>query len=209
MNTAIVVTGGNAPLFIPETLPLDGYYIIAADSGLEIAVILGLKCNLAIGDFDSIQNLTLLNEIAIEKFPKDKDYSDTELAIRYVKNLGFEDYILIGGGEGRMDHLMNIWSLFNKYGCPKCWITRKEAMYLVDGKRSFETAKGETVSIMPATLNEKCTVTAKNLKWPLDNMNISSNLFSLSNEANKGNLLVETNNGAVYTVFSVPREEHW
>lgn len=209
MKIAIVVTGGNAPLFIPDTLPLDDAYIIAADSGLDIAEILGLKCNLAVGDFDSIENQTLLSNVEYEEYPKDKDYSDTELAIKHIKDMGFDSYILIGGGEGRMDHLINIWSLFNKYGSPICWITRKESMYLVETKRSFITAKGESVSIIPSNLKDESVVNCDDLKWKLNNFKIDNSHLSLSNEATKGNLVIDSKLGKVYVVFENPRENHW
>jgi thiamine pyrophosphokinase len=209
MKIAIVVTGGNAPLFIPDTLPINDAYIIAADSGLDIAEILGLKCDLAVGDFDSIKNLTLLSNISFKEYPIDKDYSDTELAIKHIKDKGYENYVLIGGGEGRMDHLLNIWSLFDKYGSPICWITRKEAMYLVDGKRSFVTANGESLSIIPATLQEKAEVNCDDLKWKLKNYKVNNSHLSLSNEVTKGNLSLESKGGKVYVVFENPRENHW
>lgn len=209
MKLAIVVTGGNSPLFIPNTLPLDDVFVIAADSGLDITEILGLKCDLAIGDFDSISNEVLLKNVNYEKYPKDKDYSDTELAIKYVLDNGYDNYVLIGGGEGRMDHLLNIWSLFDTYGPPICWITRKESMYLVDNKRSFLTSKGEYVSIFPATMNEKAKVTCNDLKWKLDNFKIDNNHHSLSNEVVSGTMVLECIGGKVYVVFENPRENHW
>ncbi|MBK5201591.1 MAG: thiamine diphosphokinase [Spirochaetaceae bacterium] len=209
MKLAIIITGGNAPLFIPETVPLDNAFIVAADSGLDVAEILGLKCDIAIGDFDSIKDTSLLTDLEVLKYPKDKDYSDTELAISLVKDRGYDDYVLIGGGEGRMDHLLNIWTLFKKLGPPICWITRKEAMYLVKDKRRFKTAKGEIVSFIPTCLNSESVVNAKELKWPLDNFDINISKMSLSNEATKGNLIVETIKGSVYTVFLNPRENHW
>ena len=209
MKIAIVVTGGNAPLFIPNTLPIEDTYIIAADSGLDIAEILGLKCNLAVGDFDSIKNETLLGTVDCEHYPQDKDFSDTELAIKHIKDMGYDNYVLIGGGEGRMDHLLNIWSLFDTYGPPICWITRREAMYLVDKKRAFETSKGESVSILPATLNQESYVDCDDLKWELKNFKINNLHHSLSNEAISGNMVLESNGGKVYVVFENPRENHW
>ena len=209
LKLAIIITGGNAPLFIPDTIPLDNTFIVAADSGLDVAEILGLKCDVAIGDFDSIKDHSLLNNVEVMQYPKDKDYSDTELAISLVKEKGYTDYVLIGGGEGRMDHLLNIWSLFEKYGAPICWLTRREAMYLVKDKRRFETSKGETVSFIPSSLNNSAIISSMELKWPLDNFEIATDKMSLSNEATKGNLLVKSVKGYVYTVFLNPRENHW
>lgn len=209
MKLAIIVTGGNSPLYIPDSVPLDNTFIVAADSGLDIAQLLGLKCDIAIGDFDSIKNESLLTNLEVLKYPKDKDYSDTELAISLVKSKGYDDYVLIGGGEGRMDHLLNIWSLFDKYGPPICWITRRESMYLVKNRRRFETAKGENVSFIPTSFCEKSIINSNELKWPLTDFEISINHMSLSNETSKGILNVEVMNGCIYTVFLNPRENHW
>ncbi len=72
MKYAIIVTGGNAPLYIPDTLNLDDSFIIAADSGVDVAAILGLKCDIAVGDFDSIENNEITKKINCKVYPKIK-----------------------------------------------------------------------------------------------------------------------------------------
>lgn len=206
MKCAVIITGGLAPLSIPNFHKLTDYYVIAADSGVDIANILGLKCDLAVGDFDSIENSDLLNDIDCKTYPKDKDYSDTELAIKLAKEKGFEDYILIGGGEGRMDHLFGIWTLFEKYGAPLCWMTRKDTSYLVKNKAIFTTSNGETVSILPTTLNSSSKVNSDDLKWSLKDYPVNNKSFSLSNEAIRGYINIEVKEDPVFISFLTPRE---
>ncbi|MCY1151797.1 MAG: thiamine diphosphokinase [Sphaerochaetaceae bacterium] len=204
---AIIVTNGNAPLSLPSDFAKDSDLIIAADGGLEIVEILGLDCDIAIGDFDSLKNIELLNNIKYQRYEKDKDFSDTELAIAYARDQGCDEYILLGGGEGRMDHLLGIWGIFKNYGPPICWLTRKDALYLVQDKKNFKTSIGETVSIINSILGSSALVNCDNLKWPLKNFVVTSNHFSLSNEATKGILHVECKEGSVFVSFLNPREE--
>ncbi len=204
---AIIVTNGNAPLYLPSDFTNKSDLIIAADGGLEVVEILGLDCDIAIGDFDSLKNLKLLDNVKFKKFDKDKDASDTELAISYAKEKGCDEYVLIGGGEGRMDHLLGIWSVFKKYGPPSCWLTRKDALYLVEGKKVFKTSIGETVSILNSVIGTKATVTCEKLKWPLVDYDITSDRFSLSNTAKNGILEVDCTVGSVFVCFLRPREE--
>lgn len=75
-------------------------YCIAADSGLESADSLGLKVDYLIGDYDSV-NAELLARYrgAVDNavFPREKDYTDTELAVKTaIKLIQEED----AGGRG-------------------------------------------------------------------------------------------------------------
>lgn len=204
---AIVVTNGNAPLSLPANFVKDSDLIIAADGGLEIVEILGLDCDIAIGDFDSLKKVELLNNIKYQRYDKDKDFSDTELAIAYAKDQGCDEYILLGGGEGRMDHLLGIWGIFKNYEPPICWLTRKDSLYLVRDKKEFKTSIGETVSIFNSIIGSKAIVSTKGLKWPLTDFIVTSNHFSLSNEASNGKLIVKCTLGSVFVSFLSPRED--
>jgi thiamine pyrophosphokinase len=204
---AIIVTNGNAPLSLPPNFANTSDLIVAADGGLEVVEILGLNCDIAVGDFDSLKKVELLNNVKYQRYDRDKDFSDTELAIAYAKDQGCDEYILLGGGEGRMDHLLGIWGIFKNYGPPICWLTRQDAMYLVTDKKQFKTSVGETVSVLNSIIGSKATVVCNNLKWPLNNFIVTSNHFSLSNEATEGKLILECKEGSVFVVFLSPREE--
>src|SRR5690606_5818838 len=83
-------------------------YVICADGGLEKVNKLGLKPDLILGDFDSV-NLSVLEKfknlnIETVRFPSEKDYTDMELAINHAVNKGFNDIILVGASGTRLDH---------------------------------------------------------------------------------------------------------
>lgn len=179
---ALVFTGGKAPKapFKNSLIP-ECDFICAADSGLDTATDLGFSVDTAIGDFDSLKDHSLLEQIEVLKLPKTKDVSDTEALLQLINKKGYSSYILIGGGEGRFDHLLHLYFLFSKYGPPKIWFTASEILYLVEGEKEFKGVLNKTVSIIPALYNGFSKVKSSGLKWELDDFTISGTSQSLSN----------------------------
>ena len=80
--------------------------VIAVDSAVSELISRNIKVDIAIGDFDSLSDLSLLNDIKHIKLSTIKDLSDTHYALNYAYDLS-DDVILIGGLEGkRIDHLI-------------------------------------------------------------------------------------------------------
>jgi len=179
---ALVFTGGKGPLpgfdisLIPECS-----YVCAADSGVDTALNMGFAVDEAIGDFDSISALGLLDTIAHTRLPQDKDVTDTEALLQHVASKGISSYNLVGGGEGRFDHLLHLYTLFATYGPPELWITGCEILHLVRQKRSFDYLHDMTISVLPALFNGKSSVDSKNLRWELHDFLISLDHQSISN----------------------------
>ncbi|MBU1500337.1 thiamine diphosphokinase, partial [Patescibacteria group bacterium] len=72
-----------------------------------------LKPDIIIGDFDS---LTAIPEnVPLIMHPKDKDFTDTELALQFCEKQNIKEVILVGFLGRRLDHLIaNLMSL-SKY----------------------------------------------------------------------------------------------
>ena len=85
-------------------------YVIAADSGLDHAAALGVAVDLLVGDLDSIspEGLAAAREagVDIEQHPADKDATDLELSLAAAVRHGAARIVLVGGGGGRIDHLL-------------------------------------------------------------------------------------------------------
>lgn len=78
-----------------------GDLIIAADGGLRHTRGLGLEPDLIIGDFDSLGYVPEGAKV----FPVEKDDTDSMLAVRKGLALGFREFVLYGGMDGkRLDH---------------------------------------------------------------------------------------------------------
>ncbi|MEG0873885.1 MAG: thiamine diphosphokinase [Clostridiales bacterium] len=95
-------------------------FIIAVDGGGNHCQNLGIKPNLALGDFDSLALNTLNfyreNQVETLTYPCDKDYIDLALGIEEAIKRNYEEIIILGalGGKRRDMELGNIL-LLSKY----------------------------------------------------------------------------------------------
>ena len=113
-RTVVVVTGGEEPdvdlvtrmlVDVPDDAP-----VVAADSGIEHALRLGLRIDHAVGDFDSVEATVLAGvETAgarIVRHPVAKDATDLELALDAAVELGALRVVVLGGHGGHLDHFL-------------------------------------------------------------------------------------------------------
>jgi thiamine pyrophosphokinase len=108
-STAVVVTGGDPPdPSVVDRLPA-GASVIAADSGLDHALALGLSVDRVVGDLDSVSPAGLLAAeragLTIERHPAAKDATDLELALDTAARIAGH-IVVVGGSAGRLDHLL-------------------------------------------------------------------------------------------------------
>ncbi|MEG2669684.1 MAG: thiamine diphosphokinase [Oscillospiraceae bacterium] len=147
--------------------------VVCADGGYEHAKTLGLVPNAIIGDSDSYLN-EIPKEIEFYKYPKDKDFTDTNLCIDYVIKKDCRDITLIGGIGGRLDHEFSHFC-FMKYA-----LEREAKLKIIDEKNEvwmeksdFNIIKNEKkyVSFFPygGSVNELCI---SGLKYEVSNMTL-------------------------------------
>jgi thiamine pyrophosphokinase len=191
LTRGIAFIGGAGPS--PEKcgqLAAGADLIVAADSGLIAAEKAGVKPDWILGDMDSLDDLKRLETYPpqrIIRYPQDKDYTDTELALALLWEKGCEETWLIGGGGGRTDHLFAIRSLFERKHPPHRWFTGGEAIYcLRDTQELTLTASpGALVSLFPLG-DGPWNAVSRGLKWPLDGLSWNRGFFGVSNVALEG-----------------------
>lgn len=183
-----------------STKSLDNFnfdFIICADSGLEKCFRYGMTPNLILGDMDSLSDKKSLENIdlsILKKYPCDKDFTDTELALNYAFDNFTDSFVtLIGGDGGRMDHLLAILQIYKTNKCPDFWCCNEGAwIYLSDDKFSELTIsqlqKKDSISIFPLSPLDNDNKDMKNykitsigLKWTLDFVKWEKNEYSVSN----------------------------
>ncbi len=190
----IVFTGGQGPLLDLLLEYLGAYpeekYVVAADSGAMLAMDSGFLPDLLVGDMDSIAPslLTLLQEKGVQviKHDKDKDESDTDLALQLLVEKGCETRILVGGGGGRMDHFLAIVRSMQKDAAPNLWITGNDVFYKVNKSATFKIEPGKEVSFFPIGLVDGYRVETEGLDWELNDFKMDNSFFSLSNRSSRG-----------------------
>ena len=151
---AVIVTGGNKPSKeLLNSYIKDADIIIGADKGSEYLYDYDMVPDLILGDFDSINEDKLKNiedeNVEVIKFPPEKDYTDTEIAIMEAMKRGADIIYLFGALGTRADHsLGNIGLILTtkKKGARLIIIDDNNKMYLADKKMTLHGAYGEIIS---------------------------------------------------------------
>ena len=146
--------------------------VIAADSGFDLAVRLGVQPDLLVGDLDSVTPgpaLAAYPRERIRQFPRDKDETDAELGLRIAAEAGCRRVVLAGGGGGRLAHLLAIVGLFRREAAPAAWYTARERVERVEGEAVLAGCLGQTVSFF-ALGGAAAGLSSHGLQWPLDGL---------------------------------------
>ena len=108
---AILLIGPYADLSV---IDVRHSFIIGVDKGAELLHQVGIKYDLAIGDFDG--TTTLPSRVPIFHYPKQKNESDFELALQYCATQPSQSMVAYGFlDNNRIDHLLNNLLLLAKY----------------------------------------------------------------------------------------------
>ena len=90
-------------------VPRPGDRVLCADGGWHVAVAAGATPEAVVGDFDSSEAPT---DAPVERFPVEKDDTDTMLCVKKGLAMGLDDFLIVGGFGGRLDHtLANLQTL--------------------------------------------------------------------------------------------------
>lgn len=185
-NKCIVFTGGVINNYNVLNINVnDKDYVICADSGYYHAKKLNVHVDSLIGDFDSLGSIPDdVDEII--RYPKEKDDTDTMLAIKHALEKGYCYFEIYGAMGNRFDHAYaNIQSLdylVEHNACGKI-ITETEELFIIKNSTvKIEKKEGYVLSVFSYT-NTANGVSEKGVKYPLDNVVVTQNFpIGISNE---------------------------
>lgn len=178
MGIALIIAGGE---FDAAAKNIEYDYVIACDRGAEYAKRMGIKPDVIVGDFDSYDGDIKADNpgIKIEKFPVQKDDTDTMLAIRHAFLEGYEHMILVCAMGGQTDHFVaNLQSLryIADHGGTGEIISENEHLRTItagNGRVSFEKRPGYGLSVFSLTdISEGVTIGGA--EYSTDNITLSS-----------------------------------
>lgn len=163
----------------------DDDYIVGIESSALTLESADIKCDLVIGDFDSCTE----EEIALIKanykyieLDSMKDDSDTEYAVKYLINEGYDDIVILGGLGKRFDHSIVNYLLVYKYG-----ITihdNHNVIYRLDTGGYIQQSSYKYLAVFAL---EEAVITLSGVKYPLTDRVIDKHTtYTVSNEAIDG-----------------------
>ncbi len=192
-KTILIVTGGDIEdTFVRGLIEEQGYdFVIACDKGMEFFCRNGLYPNLIVGDFDSADEACVRyfrenTQVRIEQFPAEKDWTDTELAVRRALDMQPDHIDLTGAVGSRLDHVLGNLQLLAMglaHGIEIFLLDAHNRVRLIDQTLTVGKAEqyGSYISLIPYN----CTVNVSlyGMKYPLDHTDLSPGVtLGISNE---------------------------
>jgi thiamine pyrophosphokinase len=173
VRAAIVANGRLPPVRGLRQVLRQADLVVCADGGLRVVRKVGVTPQVVIGDFDSARRSLLTwartRGARLLPYPREKDKTDTELAVQYAVRAGANPIDLIGVLGGRIDHLLaNIGLLISlaKKRRRSRILHGQAELFLVAPRASIPGRVGDRVSLIPVSATV-AGVTTRGLKYPL------------------------------------------
>ncbi|MCU1350829.1 MAG: thiamine pyrophosphokinae [Acidimicrobiales bacterium] len=187
-----VVTGGEGALPRAAASLARGAIVVAADSGVDLALAAGLRVDHAVGDFDSVtpDGLAAVEAAGgrMHRHEADKDATDLELALAVALDLMPTRIVVLGPGGGRIDHELADLLLLASAPLGETEVVAHLGVATVTVVRRSHPAAhltgavGAQVSLLPVH-GPAWGVTTFGLRWPLANaMLVPGTTRGVSNE---------------------------
>lgn len=185
-----IISAGDVNTSVLKEKKNEYSYFIAADLGFEKALLADITPSLLVGDFDSIsQSIALKSDETTDfskkypnthiiKFPVEKDFSDTHLAIEEGIRLGYKHFHIYGalGGDRFSHSIANLQTLstMKSKNISVSLIGTHETVTLIENESvSLDLPLGCTFSVFSMTDISK-DVTIEGAKYPLKNADLSN-----------------------------------
>ena len=203
MKRCVVVCAGEyGPI---EYERLDGDFVICCDGGYKAAVKMGLKPDLLVGDFDSLQE-PLPKNVGILRFPVEKDDTDSMLAVREGLRLGYSRFVLLFSLGGRLDHtianLQLLGFLLNHKAKGELIGPNDRVFLLHNETLTLKQKPNETLSVF-AWEQDANGVTLEGVQYPLKKASLQVRFpLGAGNHITGGQAKIEVEDGMLLVVCS-------
>lgn len=184
--------------------------VLCADGGANYARILSVVPQCIIGDMDSIDNDVRRHfldlSVPVKKYPRQKDFTDTQLALSEAQASGAEEIVLLGTMGRRLDHtLSNLYCCmdFVQQGIKVSHLGAGMAVHLVNKEVEIKGNPGDLVSVLVLS-DQALGVCERGFEYPLAHAVLTkANPYTVSNRmlGEKGLISVEFGVLAVFHYF--------
>jgi thiamine pyrophosphokinase len=217
-GTIVIVGGGGPPSGggAQELATEAASAVIAADSGLEAALKLGLDVTAVVGDMDSVDPATLAEAtvagVPVERHPEAKDATDLALALDAALARDPERIVVVTGAGDRLDHTLSLAQLL---ASPRtagvdvdAWIGNAHLSVIRD-VGVLRGAPGDLVSLVPLN-GPALGVVTDGLLYPLHSEDLPvGSTRGVSNELAVPEASVRLRSGVLVAVQPGMPGTHW
>lgn len=177
-------------------------FVISADGGMNHLIRINRNPDLVIGDLDSISEFALNyiedNNIPMERYSSIKDSTDTDIAMEYLINKGYNEIVFMGVTGTRQDHTMaNIFLLNTLHlrGIKGKIVDDNNIIRLIDDYLKLDYSEDSYVSIIPLGY-EGIVVSLEGFFYNLDNQFIPfGSTHGISNKITEEHGIIKIHSG--------------
>ena len=202
MGVCYIVGAGD---FNTPFTPTADDLVIAADGGYDHLKKFGIRCDLLLGDLDSISNAP--SGVKTLKFPVRKDETDAYLAYREGAKRGYKYFRIYGGTGGREDHTFANYCLLlyiKEQGGNGFLISERARVSVI--KNESVTLYGETgkhLSLFPFGSDAE-GVTIKGAEYECEDIKLATNFpLTVSNIFRDSPVNIEVKDGALLVMEEI------
>ncbi len=205
MKAYIYLNGEILPQNITEH-PAPGELSVAADSGYFNAEMLGERVDILLGDMDSLGGYSIPGEIEVINYPPEKDLTDAQLAVEIALSRGADNFVFVGGLDGRLDHTLSLLGILEDLGSRGIYALAlsgyNRVRYLKNSSVLIPRSGYKYLSVL-ACDDKVRGVAVEGCKFPLQNARIARRLqFAVSNEIEGNCALVSVRRGGIFIIES-------
>lgn len=204
---AYILTGGDIYADNIHITPDKTDLIVAADSGLNHAVPLGLCPSVVVGDYDSLGHAPQVDAgVEVVTVPTEKDVTDTQLAVELALTRGATELHIIGGLGGRLDHTLSNLAILEDLADKKIRAVMEDGQNRVRLLRNDSTIlprSGYTYVSLLALDPIVRGVDAEGVKYPLKGAKLTRTFgYAVSNEITGNCAFLSVRKGTMLVVES-------
>jgi thiamine pyrophosphokinase len=211
MNKRVfIVAGGelgDPSFFKAQTATAAPAALICADGGARHLQAAGLVPDLIVGDMDSLdresQDDYEARGVRIIRHPRQKDETDTELALREAFGLAPAEVWIWGALGHRVDHTLANCALLAQGAEREVEVKLIDAwceVLLIKGRKTLTGEEGQTVSFLPF-LGEASGITLTGFEYPLSKAVMGiGHPYGISNRLAGQEGLIEVESGCLLAV---------
>lgn len=177
--------------------------VVVADGALRHVTSLELIPDYIVGDLDSVDEslLSKYESAIIERYPRDKDKTDLEIALERALSLKPSEIIFIGMFGGRVDHQFGNILLLTTIKNVKLRIEDRDISgFVLNDKSKIEIKRSLGFSLIPLT-SKVTGVCVSGAKWNLFNHTLTLGApTALCNEFIEDEVTVSIESGALLVI---------
>ena len=198
----VIISGGEYSPF-PPLRPED--YVIACDRGWAYARQEGVRPDLIVGDFDSYTG-PVPEDIPVLRFGREKDDTDTMIAVKYAIAQGFDEICLFCALGGRLDHsYANIQSaVYAAERDVRASILSADTRIYMLKNTCMDIRREDDFSLSLFAMSDRCEgVSVKGVKYELSEATLTSSFpLGVSNRCTADTARVRVRSGILMVMQS-------